>query len=80
MTKAIAKLIQTDQTHQIPTQLLTGRDLGMQNFDQGLEAAVIAKEIDPDDAYHYAVEKRVLERYVTNTDLLARKPAPAPKA
>src|SRR3981189_946901 len=29
MTKAIAKLFQTDQTHQIPTQLQTGRDLGM---------------------------------------------------
>lgn len=76
MTKAIAKLIQTDQTHQIPTQLLTGRDQGMQNFDQALVAAVTAKEIDPDDAYHYAVEKRALERYVTNTDLLSRPGAP----
>src|SRR6202012_641728 len=29
MTKAIAKLIQTDQTHQIPTNMQMGRDLGM---------------------------------------------------
>ena len=36
MTKAIAKLIQTDQTHQIPTQLQMGRDLGMQLLDQAL--------------------------------------------
>ncbi len=79
MTKAIAKLIQTDQTHQIPTQLLTGRDVGMQNFDQALVAAVVAKEIDPDDAYHYAVEKRALERYVTNTELLPRLATPAAK-
>jgi twitching motility protein PilT len=80
MTKAIAKLIQTDQTHQIPTQLLTGKDMGMQNFDQALVAAVLAKEIDPDDAYHYAVEKRALERYVTNTELLPRLLTPGVKA
>jgi len=79
MTKAIAKLIQTDQTHQIPSQLLTGRDAGMQNLDQGLVAAVTAKEIDPDDAYHYAVEKRALERYVTNTELLPRLNVPGIK-
>ena len=30
MTKAIAKLIQTDQSHQILTQLQMGRDAGMQ--------------------------------------------------
>ncbi|MEP7245620.1 MAG: PilT/PilU family type 4a pilus ATPase, partial [Gammaproteobacteria bacterium] len=53
MTKAIAKLIQTDQTHQIPTQLTTGRDMGMQAMDQALLAAIQAKEIDPDDAYPY---------------------------
>ncbi|MCB1624069.1 MAG: PilT/PilU family type 4a pilus ATPase, partial [Pseudomonadales bacterium] len=34
MTKAIAKLIQTDQTHQIPNQIQTGRDAGMQLLDQ----------------------------------------------
>ena len=39
MTKAIAKLIQSDQTHQIPTQMQMGRDLGMQLLDQALLAA-----------------------------------------
>jgi twitching motility protein PilT len=72
MTKAIAKLIQTDQSHQILSQLLTGRDFGMQVLDQALLAAVTAKEVDPDDAYVYANEKRTLERFVTNTELLAR--------
>ncbi len=51
MTKAIAKLIQTDQTHQIPSQLQMGREFGMQLLDQALLAAVQAREIDPDDAY-----------------------------
>ncbi len=60
MTKAIAKLIQTDQTHQIPSQLQTGRDFGMQMLDQALLAAVQAKEIDPDDAYSYATDKKAV--------------------
>ena len=60
MTKAIAKLIQTDQTHQIPTQLQMGRDFGMQMLDQALLAAIKAKEIDPDDAYCLRHEKRAL--------------------
>src|SRR5678810_670638 len=33
MTRAVAKLIQTDQTHQIPNQIMTGKDLGMQLMD-----------------------------------------------
>jgi twitching motility protein PilT len=72
MTKAIAKLIQTDQTHQIPTQLQTGRDYGMQMLDQALLAAITAKEIDPDDAYAYATEKRLFQKYVTDTSLLPK--------
>jgi twitching motility protein PilT len=72
MTKAIAKLIQGDQTHQIPTQLQTGRDYGMQMLDQALLAAIIAKEIDPDDAYTYATEKRIFQKYVTDTSLLPK--------
>jgi twitching motility protein PilT len=72
MTKAIAKLIQTDQTHQIPTQLQTGRDYGMQMLDQALLAAIIAKEIDPDDAYAYATEKRQFQKYVTDTSILPK--------
>ena len=39
MNKAIGKLIMTDQTHQIPSQLQMGRDYGMQLIDQALLAA-----------------------------------------
>jgi twitching motility protein PilT len=72
MTKAIAKLIQTDQTHQIPSQLQMGRDLGMQLFDQALLAAIAARSIDPDDAYGYATDKRAFQKYVTDTSMLPK--------
>jgi twitching motility protein PilT len=81
MTKAIAKLIQTEQTHQIPSQLQMGRDLGMQLLDQALLAAINARTVDPDDAYNYATEKRNFQKFVTDTSMLPKMdsapPAPA---
>ena len=68
--RAISKLITTDQTHQIASQLQTGRDLGMQMMDQALMDAINAKEVDPDDAYRYAHEKKRFHRFVTNKDLV----------
>jgi twitching motility protein PilT len=72
LTRAIGKLIMTDQTHQIPTQLQTGKDLGMQMLDQALLANVQAKEIDPDDAYVYATDKRLFSKFVTDTSVLPK--------
>ena len=69
-TRAIAKLITTDQTHQIPSQLQTGKDLGMQLLDQALLEAINRKEIDPDDAYRFANEKRKFARFVTDTEMV----------
>jgi twitching motility protein PilT len=66
MTKAIGKLIQTDQTHQVPSQLQMGRDQGMQLMDQALLTAINAKEIDPDQAYLYASDKKQFARFVTD--------------
>jgi twitching motility protein PilT len=66
MTKAIGKLIMTDQTHQIPSQLQMGKEYGMQLMDQALIAAINAKEIDPEQAYMYASDKRPFQRYVTD--------------
>jgi twitching motility protein PilT len=84
MTKAIAKLIQTEQTHQIPSQLQTGRDLGMQLLDQALLAAITARTIDPDDAYSYASDKRPFQKFITDTSMLSKVEAtgstPAPAA
>ena len=72
ITRAVGKLIMTDQTHQIPTQLQTGKEFGMQGMDQALLAAIQAKEIDADDAYIYASDKRLFSRYVTDTSILPK--------
>ena len=72
MNRAIAKLIQMDQTHQIPAQLQMGRDLGMSTLDQGLLSAIAAREIDPDDAYNYAQDKKPFQKYVTDTTMLPK--------
>jgi twitching motility protein PilT len=72
MNRAIAKLIQTDQTHQIPAQLQTGRDVGMELMDQALLRAIKAKEVDPDDAYAMANDKRLFSKYVVDRSLLPK--------
>ena len=66
LTKAIGKLIMTDQSHQIPSQLQMGKEYGMQLMDQALLAGVNAKEIDPEQAYSYAVDKRPFQRFVSD--------------
>ncbi len=66
VTKAIAKLIMTDQSHQIPSQLQMGKEYGMQLMDQALMAAITAKEVDPDDAYTYALDKRQFQRFTSD--------------
>jgi twitching motility protein PilT len=72
MNRAIAKLVQTDQTHQVPAQLQTGKDLGMELMDQALLRAIKAKEVDPDDAYNYAADKRAFSKFVIDRSLLPR--------
>ncbi|MGH8129247.1 MAG: type IV pilus twitching motility protein PilT [Steroidobacteraceae bacterium] len=72
MNRAIAKLIQTDQSHQIPAQLQTGKDLGMELMDQALLRAIRAKEVDPDDAYAFATDKRLFSKFVVDRSLLPR--------
>ena len=66
LTKAIGKLIMTDQTHQIPSQLQMGREYGMQLLDQALLTGINSKLIDPEHAYAYATDKRQFQRYVTD--------------
>ncbi len=66
MNRAIGKLIMTDQSHMIPSQLQTGKDAGMQTMDQALLAAIQAREIDPEDAFIYAVDKRPFTRYIAD--------------
>jgi twitching motility protein PilT len=68
--RAISKLIMTDQSHQIPAQLQMGRDVGMQLMDQALLAAIEANEVDPDDAFRFALDKRRFQRFVTDSTIL----------
>jgi twitching motility protein PilT len=68
--RAIAKLITTDQTHQIPSQLQTGKDAGMQIMDGALLDAIRAKQIDGNDAIRFATDKKKFQRFVTDTDVV----------
>jgi twitching motility protein PilT len=72
MNRAIGKLIQTDQTHQIPSALQTGKDSGMQLLDQALLEAVRLKDIDADEAYAYATDKKPFQRFVSNPEHFAK--------
>ncbi|MDH5182237.1 MAG: PilT/PilU family type 4a pilus ATPase, partial [Gammaproteobacteria bacterium] len=67
---AIASLILNGKVFQIPSSLQTGREQGMQLMDQALLEALQNKEIDPDDAYLHATDKKQFQRYVSNPDLL----------
>jgi twitching motility protein PilT len=69
-SRAISKLITTDQTHQIPSQLQTGKDAGMQIMDQALLDAIRAKQIDADDAIRYAADKKKFQRFITDTEMV----------
>ncbi len=70
MTRAIGNLIMTDQTHQIPSQLQTGQEHGMQLMDQALLQAIQLKEVDPNDAFRFASDKAAFQRFVTDTMVL----------
>ena len=52
--------------------LQTGKDAGMQLMDQALLEALQRKEIDPDDAYRCAADKRPFQRFVTDPGLLPK--------
>ncbi|MDW3094747.1 MAG: PilT/PilU family type 4a pilus ATPase [Gammaproteobacteria bacterium] len=70
MNNAISNLIISDKTFQIPNQIQTGSNIGMQLKDQALLDAVQAKEVDPDHAYLYANDKKIFQKYVTDTSLI----------
>lgn len=69
-SNAISNLIMNNKIFQIPSVVHTSRDLGMQLLDTALLDAVQKKEIDPDDAYIHATDKKLFQRFVTNPDLL----------
>lgn len=72
MTHAIANLILTGKIFQIPASLQTGKNAGMQLMDQALLEALQKNEIDPDDAYNRALDKKQFQRFVTNPSVLPK--------
>lgn len=67
---AISSLILTGKIHQIPSVLQTGSEKGMQLMDQALLEALKKGEIDPDDAYIHASDKKQFQQFVNNPDIL----------
>jgi twitching motility protein PilT len=72
VTPAIANLITTGKVFQIPSSIQTGKDQGMQLMDQALLEAVQKKEVNPDDAFRHATDKKPFQRFVTDPNLLPR--------
>jgi twitching motility protein PilT len=72
MTPAIAHLLASGRIFQIPMKIATGRSHGMHLMDQALLDALQKKEIDADEAYLLADDKKQFQRFVTDPGLLPR--------
>jgi twitching motility protein PilT len=70
MNTAVAQLIREGKTHQIHSAIATGRRLGMQLMDQALLQLVQSGEVDPNEAFLKATDKKEFIFYVTQPDLL----------
>lgn len=70
-TPAINQMIRDGKTFQIPQAMATGRRHGMHLMDQSMLQLVQASEIDPDEAYNRATDKRDFIPFVNNPDLIA---------
>ena len=70
VTSAVSQLIREGKTFQIPGVVATNRRIGMQLMDQSLLALVRSGDIDPDEAYLKAVDKREFAPFVTKPELL----------
>ncbi len=66
---AVSQLIREGKTFQIPGVIATGRRAGMQLMDQALLSMVQAGNIDPDEAFILANDKREFTRFVTRPEL-----------
>lgn len=73
MNNAVSNLIMSDKTFQIPNQIQTGSTVGMQLKDQALMDALMAKEVDADDAYLHSMDKKLFHKYVTDSSLIAKQ-------
>jgi len=67
---AVAQLIREGETFKIPTAITTGRKYGMQLMDHALLNLVRAGDVDAQEAYRLAVEKREFMPFLTRPDAM----------
>jgi len=60
-TPAVANLVREGKTHQLTNILQTGRRLGMQTLDDGIEGLLRKRMISPEEAFEKAINK---ERFI----------------
>ncbi len=70
MTPAVSQLIREGKTFQLPQHIGTGKRFGMQLMDQALLNLVRSGDIDPDEAFLRAKDKRDFVSYVTRPELV----------
>jgi twitching motility protein PilT len=78
VTPAVSQLIREGKTFQIPSTIATNRRQGMQLLDQALFDLVRMGEVDPDEAFLKAGDKREFIPFVTRMELLEMVGPPAP--
>ena len=71
MTSGIAQLVREGKTQQLPSAIAIGRRSGMQLMDQALLAHVQSGDVDPNDAFLKAMDKKDFIFYVTKPELLS---------
>jgi len=84
VTSGIASNIRDGKTHQIPSAMQVGKNVGMQLFDDALVDLLTAGSISADEAYSRAMHKDVVGKRITAMGLTLAAPmpveAPAPAA
>jgi twitching motility protein PilT len=70
VTPAVAQMVREGKVFKIPGAISTGRRVGMQLMDQALLQMVSAGDIDPDEAFIKANDRRDLAKFVTKPEIL----------
>jgi twitching motility protein PilT len=66
-TLAVGNMIREQKTYQIPSAMQTGRQQGMQTFDEALKSLLSAGRITGETAYRAATKKEEFESFVTRS-------------
>jgi twitching motility protein PilT len=69
-TPAVAQLVREGKIFKLPQVMATGRRSGMQLLDQALISLVQSGDINPDEAFLVANDKREFSEHVTRPELL----------